>query len=67
MPDGWDAEMLDEDGMVDVHQLVQEELLLRVPMVPKHENECGLVIQEDSPVEKPNPFAVLAQLKGKTK
>lgn len=67
LPEGWDGQMLDADGTIDVHALIQEELLLRVPMVPKHEQECGLVINEDNPIEKPNPFAVLAQLKGKTK
>ena len=63
--EGWEAVFANDDFFVDVHQAVQEELLLRIPMVPKHEEMCGLVIEEDDqPEEKPNPFAVLAQLKG---
>lgn len=66
LPEGWEAVFANEDFFVDVHAAVQEELLLRVPMVPKHAESCGLVVQhEDQPEEKPNPFAVLAQLKGK--
>ena len=66
LPDGWEAVFADENFFVDVHAAVQEELLLRVPMVPKHAEHCGLVVQEgNEPEEKPNPFAVLAQLKGK--
>ena len=66
LPDGWEAVFANEEFFVDVHAAVQEELLLRVPMVPKHAESCGLVVQEGTePEEKPNPFAVLAQLKGK--
>lgn len=65
LPEGWEVNLLDEDGSVDVYRAAQEELLLRVPMVPKHTENCGLIVnQDDDPVEKPNPFAVLAQLKG---
>ena len=66
LPEGWEAVFANDDFFVDVHQAVQEELLLRIPMVPKHEEMCGLVVEEDDqPEEKPNPFAVLAQLKDK--
>ena len=51
-------------------ELVEDELLMSVPPVPKHE-ECPAPVKlqaadadfVDAPVEKPNPFAVLQQLK----
>lgn len=52
---------------LDVRELVEDELLLEIPLVPRHE-ECpeplrlveALPADED---EKPNPFAVLGALK----
>ncbi|MGE4370081.1 MAG: DUF177 domain-containing protein [Burkholderiaceae bacterium] len=51
----------------DVQSLVEDELILAVPYVPRHQ-ECPSLppVQEadESPVEKrPSPFAVLRQLK----
>ena len=65
LPEGWEALVLEEDNQMDVHLAIQEELLLRVPMVPKHEEMCGMRFDEQPEEPKPNPFAVLAQLKGK--
>lgn len=53
-------------------ELIEDELLMELPPVPKHE-ECPVPVQfqavdadfGDEPVEKPNPFAVLGQLKKK--
>jgi uncharacterized protein len=52
--------------------LIEDELLMALPVVPKHE-VCPVAVQlqvadadfVDEPVEKPNPFAVLGQLKKK--
>lgn len=59
----------------DLHQLVEEEILLALPFVAMHpESECsGFKLVDDlsdtdekgSASEKANPFSVLAQLKGK--
>jgi uncharacterized protein len=73
------AEVEDEESEEDVLvlsrefnllELVEDELLMAIPAVPKHE-ECPAPVKlaavdadfDDSPAEKPNPFAVLQQLK----
>lgn len=52
--------------------LIEDELLMSLPVVPKHE-VCPVAVKlqvadadfVDEPVEKPNPFALLEQLKKK--
>jgi len=54
----------------NLQELVEDELLMAVPAVPKHE-ACPVPVKlaaadpdfEDAGPEKPNPFAVLQQLK----
>jgi uncharacterized protein len=72
-----DAE-LEEDVLAlereqDALELVEDELLLALPLVPRHE-ECpqplplpaeDLDDEADAAPAKPNPFAALAQLKKK--
>jgi uncharacterized protein len=75
------AEALDEESEEDVLvtsrdfnllDLIEDELLMALPVVPKHD-VCPVVVQlqvadadfVDEPAEKPNPFAVLGQLKKK--
>jgi len=56
----------------DLLELVEDELLMAAPLVPMHE-ECPQPVKlqvadvgfESQPEEKPNPFAVLEQLKTK--
>ncbi len=60
-------------GTLDLLALVEDELLLALPIVPAHDPEvcqhpAGFVVEdepESSEVEdkRPNPFSVLAQLK----
>jgi uncharacterized protein len=53
-------------------ELIEDELLMAMPPVPKHEN-CPKPVKlqavdaafEEQPGEKPNPFAMLEQLKKK--
>ena len=75
------AAVLDEDSEEDVLalskdfdllELVEDELILALPAVPKHDVcPVPVVLQVadaefvDAPVEKPNPFAALEQLKKK--
>ncbi|KID12053.1 metal-binding protein, partial [Rhodobacteraceae bacterium PD-2] len=70
LPKGYDVLELGEDPL-DLHALIEEELLLALPIVPAHHpEECqqpaGL---DDEPepsedeVTRSNPFSVLAQLK----
>lgn len=53
----------------DLAALIEDEVLLALPLVPRHE-VCPVDVRMaaadkdfDVPVEKPNPFAVLAKLK----
>ena len=58
----------------DVGELIEDELILEVPYVPKHElcangasaDDSGLVDQPEE-AQRPSPFAVLGQLKAKGK
>ena len=78
VPDAATAEALDaelEDDVLelprhlDLHELVEDELLLALPLVPRHD-DCpeplpqGSAPDEDVP-ERPNPFAALERLKKK--
>ncbi|WP_417658373.1 23S rRNA accumulation protein YceD [Pseudidiomarina sp.] len=73
MPEGYEPVELDELGEVNLHALVEDELILAMPVVVKHdERECRVdsnAMQwgdiEDSPEAKGNPFAVLQELKRK--
>jgi len=74
------AEAEDEEAEEDVlalsrdfnlYELIEDELLMELPVVPRHEvcpTEVKLAVQdadfEAAQAEKPNPFAVLAGLKG---
>ncbi len=50
-------------GELDVAELVEDEILLALPVAPRHER-CGLPGAADVG-ERINPFAALAELKGK--
>lgn len=65
----------DEDVLVlapyfDAHELIEDELLMALPMVPMHD-VCPVDIKlesatqdfDDAPTEKVNPFAALASLR----
>lgn len=62
--------IVDEAGELDVLALIEDELLLSLPLVPMHENaDCSAVLNElrqkvdAGGGEAANPFAVLAALK----
>ncbi|MCK4707985.1 MAG: DUF177 domain-containing protein [Gammaproteobacteria bacterium] len=59
-----------DDGYLDVFEVVEDELILALPLISMHEDStCNKDWQPDSieeeVVEKINPFAVLESLKGK--
>ena len=59
-----------DDGYLDVFEVIEDELILALPLISMHEDlSCNTNWQADSNeeqvVEKNNPFAVLESLKGK--
>lgn len=63
-----DAESLVVDGPVSLHELIEEELLLAMPMIPMHgENECQPPDAARPPAgaSRPNRFAALRDRRGK--
>jgi uncharacterized protein len=72
IPQRYDVVEKDEHGEVNLRQLVEDELILALPLFPMHdEGQCDPAkVQmswgeiEPEP-EKPNPFAILQELKKK--
>lgn len=57
-----EADSIPAEKRMDVIDLLEEELLLSLPIAPKHENgECRMAVEEVG--KATNPFAVLASLK----
>ena len=55
-----------DDGIIDIGQVAEDELILALPLVAMHEDTAcneNWRVQESAPVVKDNPFAVLQQLK----
>lgn len=72
LPDAYEAIYYDENGEVNLHQVVEDELILTLPQIAKHaiedchQSEYELTfgeIEEEAP--RPNPFDALAKLKHK--
>lgn len=63
------------EGHIDLYDLIEEELLLALPMVAYHEHACideslyhsGEAVLDEQKGQAPNPFKVLEQLKGSPK
>lgn len=66
LPESMEPVMIDAEGHVSLVDIVQDELLLAIPSVPRHE-DCGLSKVAGKPEsDRPNPFAVLNQFKNTT-
>jgi uncharacterized protein len=67
MPEGMEAVLVDRGGDVSPLELIEDELLLAVPLVPVSPNASELdpewVHEESLEEDKPNPFAALQTLK----
>lgn len=69
LPDEFEPLLVDEDKM-SVPQMLEEELLLAIPLVAMHDTECSDFIvkqkqwqaENESQQEKENPFSVLKDL-----
>lgn len=66
-----DEDVLAMSRSLDLRELIEDELLLELPLVPRHEECPQPLVHADEELlepeqdEKPNPFAALAALKGK--
>jgi len=68
LPEAYDPVEVDCYGMVDLLQLFEDELIVSIPLVPRQaESECPVVDRQFGKLkpeeERPNPFAVLKELK----
>ena len=72
IPERYDVIEKDEHGEINLRQLVEDELILALPLFPMHDEAACTVSTASMSFgdigpepEKPNPFAVLAELKKK--
>lgn len=67
LPDEEDIERIPAEAAIDVLDLVEEEILLGLPLAPRHElGACkAAVATEPAPAETRRPFEVLGDLKSK--
>lgn len=72
VPSDYEVAELNEYGCLDFRALVEDELMLALPIVPKHSvDECGVTeddmswgeLGEEAEAEPANPFDVLKSLK----
>ncbi|MFT6206452.1 MAG: hypothetical protein ACJA0T_000349 [Colwellia sp.] len=69
LPSYYDAIELDENGEVNLLELVEEELLLAIPLIAMHEpSQCQASVDSvwgelPEELEKPNPFDILQKFK----
>lgn len=73
LPKSWDPWIVGE-GQIDLYEIIEDELMLSLPIVAYHEEMCvpealytsGEQLKSEAVdnEEKPNPFQVLEQLKG---
>ena len=63
--EGEEEDYVVADGPLDVRDLVEDAVLLALPMVPRKPGVEGEVRREAGEVVKPSPFAALASLKKK--
>ncbi|SLM63697.1 MULTISPECIES: 23S rRNA accumulation protein YceD [Dickeya] len=72
LPEAYEPVEVNEFGEVDLLAMIEDELILSLPIAPVHDSEHCEVSEADmvfgqlpAEAEKPNPFAVLASLKRK--
>jgi uncharacterized protein len=52
-----EIDWLEEDKEMDLLELIEDELLLSIPIAPLHDSNCTKASMQSG--EKPNPFAIL--------
>ena len=60
LEDNDETDWLEINSEMDVRELIEDELLLAMPIAPVHETSCSKQSMQSG--EKPNPFAVLKNL-----
>ncbi|PWW09977.1 23S rRNA accumulation protein YceD [Mangrovibacter plantisponsor] len=72
LPEAYEPIEVNEFGEIDLLAMVEDEIIIALPVVPVHDSEHCEVSEADmvfgelpAEAEKPNPFAVLASLKRK--
>ncbi len=60
LEDSDETDWLEINSEMDVRELIEDELLLAMPIAPVHEARCSRQSMQSG--EKPNPFAVLKNL-----
>ncbi len=72
LPEAYEPVDIDDFGEIDLLAVIEDEIILALPVVPVHDSEHCEVCETDmifgklpAEAEKPNPFAVLASLKRK--
>ena len=72
LPEAYEPIEVNEFGEIDLQAMVEDEIILSLPVVPVHDSEHCEVSDADmvfgelpEEAQKPNPFAVLASLKRK--
>ncbi|MBT5229459.1 MAG: hypothetical protein HOM11_04190 [Methylococcales bacterium] len=69
LPEQYEPYVVGDSEELQVQDLIEDELILALPIIPKHEHDCIAKFREKPPVEEPeerkNPFAVLETLKQK--
>ncbi|ACS85381.1 23S rRNA accumulation protein YceD [Musicola paradisiaca] len=72
LPETYEPIEVDEFGEVDLLAMIEDEIILSLPIAPVHDSEHCEVSETEmvfgelpAEAEKPNPFAVLASLKRK--
>ncbi len=55
-----DMDMQQASQTMDIIGLLEDEIIMAIPIAPIHEDDCGEIVTQSG--EKPNPFAVLKGL-----
>ncbi|WP_435276663.1 23S rRNA accumulation protein YceD [Psychrobium sp. nBUS_13] len=70
IPDAYEAVDMDENGYIAIVELIEDEFIVSIPFFPMHdvedcskEQDFTLGNIDESEAERPNPFAVLQNLK----
>ncbi|MCU7553957.1 23S rRNA accumulation protein YceD [Alteromonas sp. ASW11-19] len=70
LPEAYDPVEVNDQGNVNLLELLEDELIISLPIVPLHaEEECAIAKKDmqfgeiEPEQERPNPFAVLKELK----